>query len=145
MDFFDKLGSIAKNVGDKTVSFAKNVGDKTNVMIEKGKLNSKINATKSTIEEHKAKLGAYFWEQYEAGAVFEGEAEDICNAIRACYTEIEGFEAEIRALEEEKTNSNTNETDAQGEAAQRPQFCSNCGAPLQSGIFCSTCGAKIEA
>ena len=53
MAFFDKLGEITKNVGDKT-----------NDMIEINKLNSKIKTERTAIETVKAELGALYWAKF---------------------------------------------------------------------------------
>ena len=53
MPLFEKLGEVAKNIGDRT-----------NDAIETTKLNNKINGEKSAAEAELKKIGAFYYEQY---------------------------------------------------------------------------------
>ena len=90
MAFFDKLGEITKNVGDKT-----------NDMIEINKLNSKIKTERTAIETVKAELGALYWAKFEAGTQLDDDAAELCAKIKGSFEAIAGFEAEIKRIKEE--------------------------------------------
>ena len=83
MEFFNRIGD-----------FAKNVGDRTNDMLEIGKLNSRIHGEEDAIEQHFYDLGEYIWEKFESGVAMDERATVICMAIRE-------RKGNIRSMEEE--------------------------------------------
>ena len=70
MAFFDKLGDLAKNVGEKT-------GD----MVEITKLNSKISSEKSAIEGLKKQIGECCFNKYREGGIIDEDLVALCRTI----------------------------------------------------------------
>lgn len=134
MAFFNKLGELTKNVGEKT-----------NDMIETGKLNAKIKTEKAAIEAAKAELGELYWAKIEGGLQPEDDANEICAKIREALANIAGFEAEIVRIKEESEKKAEPEAAAPVVPGAPPvvegTFCVNCGAKIASGAkFCPDCG-----
>ena len=123
MAFFDKLGEITKNVGDKT-----------NDMIEINKLNSKIKTERTAIETVKAELGALYWAKFEAGTQLDDDAAELCAKIKGSFEAIAGFEAEIKRIKEENEKKPEPAPAAAVPAAS---------TPVAEGTFCPSCGAKF--
>ncbi|NLF34714.1 MAG: zinc ribbon domain-containing protein [Clostridiales bacterium] len=151
MAFFDKLGEIAKNVGDKTTEFAKNVGEKTGDLIEINRLNAKVAVETNAMNEHLHSLGALYWSKFQAGDPLPADAVALCNAIQASAKTIEDLKAEITAIRE-----TADEADAPGDsapaappAADPPApgadlTCPACGTVSPAGTrFCGSCGTKL--
>ena len=135
MAFFDKLGEITKNVGDKT-----------NDMIEINKLNSKIKTERTAIETVKAELGALYWAKFEAGTQLDDDAAALCAKMKGSFEAIAGFEAEIKRIKEENEKKPEPASAAAAPAASAPvaegTFCPSCGAKIASGAkFCPECGS----
>ena len=135
MAFFDKLGEITKNVGDKT-----------NDMIEINKLNSKIKTERTAIETVKAELGALYWAKFEAGTQLDDDAAALCAKMKGSFEAIAGFEAEIKRIKEENEKKPEPASAAAAPAASAPvaegTFCPSCGAKSASGAkFCPECGS----
>ena len=144
MAFFEKIGS-----------FAKNVGDKTNTMLEINKIHSKISAEKSKINAEKFKLGEYYWNLYSQGEELQGDAAEICTLIKGYYDNIEVMEAQVQELKEKKPEEVVDEA---SEGTVPPPFpgtiappplpetivCPVCGCTLaKDAKYCPQCGAKI--
>ncbi len=92
MALFDKIGEFAKSAGEKA-------GDK----IETTKLRAKIHGEQQAITGFQGELGARYWEKITSGEMeVDPLVSDIIDKIRASYTAIEGFEADIRKIEEER-------------------------------------------
>lgn len=157
MAFFDKINSIAKNVGDKT-------GD----AIEMAKINARIASERSAMNDIYRQLG----EAYYAHRINGGEGEPVEAA--AMYSQLDQHtaaideaqkqivaikaEGERRAAEaaaaEEAASAVKTQTSVQpgipvfntGMPAQEQRVeCPQCGAGLNADVrFCSQCGAKIE-
>lgn len=135
MAFFDKLETLAKNIGDITSE-----------AIETGKLNSKISQEKNLAAEQWKKIGEYYYNLYISGGEAALEILEYCEAAKAHLAAAEEARAAIEKTKEE------NEARAQAAAAaavpQTPAaetVCPNCGAAVADGKkFCSECGAKIE-
>lgn len=87
MEFFNRIGD-----------FAKNVGDRTNDMLEIGKLNSRIHGEEDAIEQHFYDLGEYIWEKFESGVAMDERATVICMAIRERKGNIRSMEEEIQQI-----------------------------------------------
>ncbi len=121
MAFFDKLGELARNVGDKT-----------NEMLEVSRLSSKARSEENAVAERKRELGQYIFEKYLSGGQLDETAAEYCRAIQAGEETIEALNTEIQRLKAVPVR----------EAAA---VCKNCGEALQSEAkFCPTCGAKVE-
>lgn len=125
MAFFDKLNTLAKNVGDKA-----------NDAIEITKLNSKINSEKTAISESFRKIGEYYYERYTSMHKFDSEVSEFLSSIDANNAAILELEAQVKFLKEETAP----------EVSADSVICPSCGKANISGIkFCSECGAKLEA
>ena len=58
MDFLDKIGNIAKNIGDRT-----------NDAIEITKLNAKIASEKNAVGEDLKKIGEFYYKKFAGGLI----------------------------------------------------------------------------
>ena len=74
MAFFDKLGDLAKNIGDKTTD-----------AIETGKLNSKIGSETAAAAAQLQKVGEFYYAKFAAGEQVSPEALEFCQAAAAHY------------------------------------------------------------
>lgn len=77
MAFLDKLGSLAKNLGDKT-----------NEAIAMSKLNGKITSEKALAETELRKIGEYYYGQFLSGGQIEPEILEACQSAKAHYGKI---------------------------------------------------------
>ena len=124
MALIDKLGELAKNVGDKTSG-----------LIETSRLMGRARSQESAVAELKKELGQYVYEQYLNGESFDEEAIERCADIKAGEEAVEEIYAELQRRKEE------NARPAAGSAA-----CRDCGCTLPDGAcYCPHCGAKVEA
>lgn len=127
MAFFDKLGEMAKNVGDKT-------GD----MIEVGKLNSRVSEAEKRIVEKKREIGEYCWARYIANIQLDPEVAKLCAAIKEDEALIAKTQAEIRSIKADKAA-------APVVVEAGLLRCQQCGTGNPEGTkFCQECGAKLE-
>lgn len=154
MDFFNRLGSLARSVSDKT-------GD----MLEISKLNAQIRSNQDDIEELKLQLGDYIWAKFDSGVIMDERATEICSAIRksvldtaACQQEIDSIRAaqeaaRTQAEEEAEARSSMRAQSAElfsemrsfaSQPAAAPSVCPLCGAPVSSDSrFCGDCGTRL--
>ena len=127
MAFFDKLGEMAKNVGDKT-------GD----MIEVSKLNSRVSEAEKRIVEKKREIGETCWARYIANIQLDPEVARLCAAIKEDEALIAKTQAEIRSIKADKTA-------APVVVEAGLLRCPQCGTGNPEGTkFCQECGAKLE-
>jgi len=131
MAILDKLGGMAKSIGDKA-----------NVALETQKLNSRINSEKSAIDGVYRKIGEYYYQQYKSGTKLPEEAAALCAEIDGHNKAIDEAKAEIERL---KAKS---EAEAAPAPAQTPAAvegaCPSCGTTNAPGTkFCRECGAKL--
>ena len=162
--FFEKIGSVAKNVTDKANDAFKSATDKANDALEINRINSKINGENQRISKLKMQLGEYIWTRFEAGDSFDENASELCNQIVASKENIAGFEEDIQRIKESNVAPNapitcpscgntvdrslkfcpTCGTQISGTEAAK-KVCPNCGKELSDNSkFCGACGAKIE-
>lgn len=80
MAFLDKLGSLAKNLGDKT-----------NEAIAMSKLNGKITSEKALAETELRKIGEYYYGQFLSGGQIEPEILEACQSAKAHYRKSHGW------------------------------------------------------
>ena len=157
MDFLDKIGNIAKNIGDRT-----------NDAIEITKLNAKIASEKNAAAEELNKIGDFYYKKFAGEEPIDTEIQDFCAAAAAHYEAIEQAKAEIERIKREnnpKGNSadndearppeenrnNTGDT-AAAEPEKKPDpapesmvVCPACQALNQEGLrFCTQCGSLLE-
>ena len=132
--FFDKLGGIAKNLGDKA-------SDSVNI----SKLNGKIKAEKASIIEQQQKIGEFYYQQHLAGQEGDPGAAELLAAIDGHNAAIAELQAEIARIQAE--NAAQAAAAAAPAAPAQPQglFCAACGQENPVGTrFCSGCGSKLE-
>ena len=133
MAFFDKINTIAKNVGEKT-------GD----AIEITKLNAKISSEKSAIGDLFKQLGERIYEKYASGAYQDADMAELFTAVDAHRANIAEAEDKIKAIRTE--NEAKTQAAPQEQAAPAGAVCPGCGAPVAEGIkFCNQCGTRLEA
>lgn len=101
MDFFDKLGGIAKTIGDKTVDVAKNIGDRTSDAIETQKIKNKIAGERRGFEDQMKLIGQYFYEKHLRGEAMEEDILPYLTKAQEHAANIEQAKAEIEALKED--------------------------------------------
>ena len=127
MAFLNKIGEMAKNVGDKT-------GD----MIEVGKLNSRVSEAERRIVEKKREIGEYCWARYIANIQLDPEVAKLCAAIKEDEALIAKTQAEIRSIKADKAA-------APVVVEAGLLRCQQCGTGNPEGTkFCQECGAKLE-
>ena len=145
MDFFNKLGDLAKSVGDKT-----------NDMLEIGKLNSRIHGEEDSIEQHYFDLGEYIFEKFESGVAMDERATVICLAIRERKANIRAMQEEIQQIKQEQDDLRRAKAEARQEAREQArqakaamaagtETCPVCGATIAAGSkFCGDCGTQLH-
>ena len=131
MDFLNKLGG-----------FAKNMGNKTNDLLEIGRLNSRIHAEEDAIDQHKFDLGDYMWEKFQTGVAMDERSTVICLAIRERQQKIQAMREEIDAIKRDKDAEQKQQSD---QAADAAQLCPVCGGEIEAGCkFCGDCGTQLR-
>lgn len=160
MDFFEKIGEVAKNLTDKA-------GDS----LEINRLNGEISIEKGNIQCYQRELGEYYWAKFAIGEKLDDEAMLICDKIvvsqdrmRELDLEIERIKTERELILEERmkgkeppVQAEQTETKVEEEPAldkdetlkkeeeKRPLFCANCGGGIKDGQrFCIFCGAEAK-
>ena len=124
MALIDKLGELAKNVGDKTSG-----------LIESSRLLGRARSQESTVAELKKELGQYFYEQYLNGETFDEEAMGRCADIKAGEDAVAEIYAELQRRKAESARP----------AAAEPSACQSCGGSLPEGAcYCPHCGVQVE-
>lgn len=133
MALFDKLGEMAKNLGDKTSD-----------AIETGKLNSKINAEKAAAAEDLKKIGEHYYNLFAASGEAAPEILEFCQSAKAHYDAAAEAQAEIERIKAENEAEKTAAVPAP--AASADAVCPSCGKQNTPGTkFCQNCGMKLEA
>ncbi|MCL2495563.1 MAG: hypothetical protein FWE98_07940 [Oscillospiraceae bacterium] len=159
MAFFDKLGSAARNLGDKAGS-----------AVETAKLGTKIKDEEKAIAECQRKIGEFIYGLHGAGENLPEEAAALCAQIDGHNAAIFETRAEIERIKAEAAAPVAAPPAAapvyapqpyaqpqyapqpipQPVAQEIPQpaadqvFCPACGAGFPAGMaFCSACGTKI--
>ncbi len=131
MDFLNRLGG-----------FAKNMGSKTNDLLEIGRLNSRIHAEEDAIDQHKFDLGDYMWDKFQTGVAMDERSTVICLAIRERQQKIQTMREEIDAIKHDKEAGQTPRSDQGADAAQ---LCPVCGGEIEPGCkFCGDCGTQLR-
>ena len=135
MAFFDKLGDLAKNIGDKTTD-----------AIGTGKLNSKIGSETAAAAAQLQKVGEFYYAKFAAGEQVSPEALEFCQAAAAHYAAAEKAQAEIDRIraENDAARAASSAVAAPPRSAAGPA-CTSCGAVNAPGTrFCGSCGAKLR-
>ena len=125
MALFDKLGELARNVGDKTSD-----------LLEINRLSGKVRGEENAVAELKKELGQYFYEKYLNGEKLDEAAEEHCRNIQAGEETVADLYAQIQKIKEENAKAEPEEA----------AVCANCGAQLKPDAnYCQACGAKVGA
>ncbi len=142
MAFFDKLGDLARNIGDKATD-----------AIETTKLNSKINAEKTAIAENMRQIGEYYYKKHQNGEPDDASVAGLYAAIDGHNKTIADIQAEIVRIETDgkvqeqaapvAPAATTDPTDATAAAGTSCPSCGNTNPP--GTRFCGECGNKLEA
>lgn len=143
MAFFNKLGDMAKNIGDRT-------GD----AIETSRLNAKINSEKAAAGVEVQKIGEFYYEMFAQTGEAVPEIMEFCQAAKAHYDAADAAQAEIDRIKAENeavkaaaaqpavTQPTTVHYAEEKREVPAKQFCTSCGAETVPGMkFCSQCGA----
>lgn len=170
MEFFEKIGGVAKNLSDKAGS-----------SLEINRLTGEISIAKGNIQCYQRELGEHFWAKFAVGDKLDDEAMHICDKIVVSQDNIRRLELEIDRIKkerdtpaEEKVTENLEQpqqteyqqqpsiamesqrqTDVETKAEDKTEvadivvevsmFCSNCGGKIQEGQhFCIFCGAEAK-
>lgn len=134
MSFLDKLGGIAKNIGDKT-------GE----ILAVNKLNSKIHAEQQAAAEELRKIGEYYYNLFLSGGQTAPEIAEFCQSAKSHYDEAAQAQAEIDRIRAEAEAAKAAQTAAQTPAAPDGTVCPSCGASAAPGVkFCPECGAPLS-
>lgn len=132
MALFDKLSGIAKNIGDKATD-----------AIEMTKLNSKIGAEKTAINECLRQIGDYYFKKHQAGEPDDPGVADMLAAIDDHNRVIADTQDEIARMQAANASQSQG---AQNIRAAGEITCTSCGTSNPQGTkFCSQCGAVLEA
>jgi uncharacterized small protein (DUF1192 family) len=135
MAIFDKLGNIARIIGDKATD-----------MVETTKLNSKISSEKTAIAECMRQIGEYYYSKHQAGESDDPSAAELYAAIDEHNKTIADTQSEIARIQAENAVQA-----AQGAQPSVPVpatdeiACPSCGKSNPATTkFCQECGGKIE-
>lgn len=148
MEFFDRIGDAAKNVGDQA-----------NLLIEQTKINSRIGSEEQLVKDFKAELGARYYDKVSAGsAEADPDFADVFDKIKASLEKIEGLKTDLENAKaaaekaEAERKAATEKAEAERKAAEAEKkaaggaVCTKCGAVLTAGTkFCTECGAPVPA
>ena len=131
MTFLNKLGGIAKNIGDKTSE-----------VVETTKLNSKINSEKTAIAECLRQIGEIYYQKYLAGDPGDPAAAEFLASIDNHNRVIADAQAEISRIKADGSGQASGAAAPAGEG----MACTSCGKLNPAGTkFCAECGGKVEA
>ena len=136
MAFLDKMGKIAKTVGEKT-------GD----AVEIGRINLKINQVEGKIKDAKQELGSLMYLLYRNGRTLPEDAALICQQIRALEETIAQLEADKAAVTADREEPDWELAEPVAVEPETPagtageQVCPECGSHEEAGAkFCGNCG-----
>jgi uncharacterized small protein (DUF1192 family)/RNA polymerase subunit RPABC4/transcription elongation factor Spt4 len=132
--FLDKLGDLARNIGDKTSD-----------AIETNKLNGKIGAEKTAITECMRRIGEICYQKYQTGDAGDPAALEFLTAIDGHNKAIADLRAEIERIKAKSAAQIAPPNPAPSANGAGGIVCPSCGHANPTGTkFCQECGAKIE-
>jgi DNA-directed RNA polymerase subunit RPC12/RpoP len=139
MAFLDKLGDMARSLGDKATD-----------AIETTELNNKIGAEKTAMAECMRQVGEYYYGKYLAGESDDPGAAELFAAIDGHNKAIADAQAEIARIQAENetlvAQAAAPVTTEAAASAAGEIVCPICGKPNSAGTkFCAECGGKFEA
>lgn len=118
-DFFENLGKIVSETTET-------VGKKTEVLVEVQKLKSQIRTMERANSRDYEDIGKIVFDQFQDGAVIDGECKELCDEIEKREETIKELEVKI--------------ADIQGK-----DQCDVCGSHIdKNAVYCSNCGAKVD-
>lgn len=134
-------------------------GVQSTTYLESGKLRSKIDHVEAAIQQAKAEMGTTVYANWKSGAENAAYIEGMCAGIRDLELEIEGYQAQIAALQAEKERVLNGGASSAGEGVRcscgqlngaEAKFCAGCGKPIEAPPqpkkhFCGSCGAEVTA
>jgi membrane protease subunit (stomatin/prohibitin family) len=133
MAFLDKLGDLARNIGDKTSE-----------TIETTKINNRIGSEKTAIAECMRRLGEIYYRRHQEGDSGDPAAAEILATIDAHNKAIADAQAEIERIKAKAAAQAA--PPAPPANATAGAVCPSCGKANPAATkFCQECGAKIEA
>lgn len=116
MAVWERLGGVARQIGDKTSD-----------VMESTRLTTRAAAEKRAAREEVEKIGSFYYGLFEQSGTAAAEVEDFCRAAKAHYDAAQRYRAELERL------------------SKRPQTCPTCGAKATgSARFCAACGAALH-
>ena len=119
---------------DKISGFAKSVGGMAGNAAETNKLNSKISAEQSAVNEVMKQIGEFYYKKYAETGKADNDITEFCAKIDGHNAAIAEAKAEIQRI------------NAAAAAASGGLVCSACGKPsAPDKKFCAECGGKIIA
>lgn len=130
MSFLNKLGEIAKTVGDKT-----------NDALEQGKAAIRLKTEEANFAEQMRKIGEHYYARRVQGLALDEEVAEACAAADASKNAMD----EIRA-EQQRQRAERDAT-VEAKVAREPvgAVCGGCGAINPPGTkFCRECGMPVE-
>lgn len=92
-DFLSKAGRAAKEVAAKA-------GDKAGDVVEISKIKARIHSEKAEIKEMQQKIGAFCYEQFEAGEVVDSKVGDWCAEISEHKSRISDLEEKMQDVKD---------------------------------------------
>lgn len=97
MEFWEKVGEVAKNVKGKASD-----------SLEINRINGDIFTMKHNIEIFQQKLGEYYWAKFTMGEELEEEAVEICEKIVVCKDNIRKLNEDIGDIKTKQAEENSN-------------------------------------
>ena len=135
MAFLDKLGNMAKNLGDKT-----------SAAIETVKLNTRINVEKEAIQDDLKKVGEYFYLKRQTG---DSDIDELYAVIDKRNQMIADMQVEIERIKADSAaTSQQPQTKAPSLQSEESEsvICPECGKQNPSDTkFCPECGGRMES
>ncbi|MCL2497899.1 MAG: zinc ribbon domain-containing protein [Symbiobacteriaceae bacterium] len=135
MSFINRLGGIARSIGDKASD-----------ALEVTKLNGKISNEKAAVAEDLKQIGEFYYKLYQTGELVEPKLAELYASIDEHNKAIDEALLEIARLQSESTGQMAQTAAANAAAVAAGDIpCPSCGKPNPVGTkFCAECGTKME-
>ena len=128
MDIMEKLGGVARKVGDRTAELAK-----------QAKLNGKLYKESSAVRELQQQIGEICFGKFRAGDELDPEVEQLCISVAKHKQTMAEIQRSLCRMQSAAS--------AQADAAQGAPmaFCPSCGAKLERNAkFCASCSRTLD-
>jgi len=120
MAFMNKLGDLAKNIGEKTSD-----------AFETTKFSAKIALEKNAVKDELEQIGKFYYDLYTQGGEVAPEVLEWCKQAKVHYDKIAEYEEEKGRIKEENLPAK--------------KQCPVCGIEVAADTkFCPVCGQKID-